>query len=448
MALTSKFIQNLHQQFEENLNKKILQNAVTSCNVLDFLRNWSIINTTQHTFSNKLPDVPITNQKSSGRCWIFASLNMLRHQAMNKLNVEGFEFSQNFSAFYDKFERANFFLEKMIEMVDKSPDDRVVSFLLSRPLDDGGQWTMFAQICNKYGLCPKELMQETITSSSSYQVNKVVCTKLRYSAKILRDLYKETKSVEELRKKKEEILKEIWNILCIHLGTPPQLLTYEYYDKEKKFNKMANITPIEFMEKTLEHKLEDYVCLVNDPRETSGYNKMLTIEHLGNVHGGDIVRYLNVEIDVMLECIRKAIVEQKEPVWFGSDVSPQFDRANGIFDEKMFLIDEFYGSDIIGKFEKADRLIFGQSAMTHAMVFCGVDVDDNGKIQKLKVENSWGDQTQQKGFSTMNVNWFKHHVYEVAIRKDLLPKELLDVLKQDPKVLPVYDPLGNLAKVL
>lgn len=440
-SLNSDLLRDFQSDFDSKQAYKLAQNAVTQTTVDDIALNRAVITTMDHTFSHLLDDWEVTNQKKSGRCWLFAGLNLLRVGAMKKMNLKSFEFSQNHTMFWDKLERANFFLEAIIETAEKPIDDRAVAFLLDRPLDDGGQWNMFVNIIRKHGLVPQAVMPETESSSSSAKMNSILLNKLREGALTLRKLRESGAPMEAARATKQEIVKAIYRILCIHLGTPPDKFDWQYNDKDKKFMRDGEMTPQQFAEKYITLPLDEYVCLVHDPRETSPFGKTFTVKHLGNVLNGDIVKYLNVEMDVMKDAAMRTITDG-EPVWFGCDVGKMMRRDMGVWDANLFEYESLYDTSL--NLSKSDRLQYHQTLMTHAMLFTGVDVVDNNP-RRWRVENSWGEDNGKKGFFVMNDSWFGEYMFEVAVRKSYLPPELQDAIEQEPIELAPWDPMGSLA---
>src|SRR5579884_2705017 len=441
-ALSVETIAELRREFAGNSANRLAQNAVTQITVDDIALNRAIVTSTDHSFSHKLDDWSVTNQKRSGRCWMFAGLNLFRVGAMKKMGLKSFEFSQTFTLFWDKLERANYFLEAIIETRERDVDDRTVAFLLSRPIDDGGQWNMFVNLVKKHGLVPKAFMPETESSSNTMRMNAILRQKLREGAKTLRDLHAAGASVEALRAAKQKILAVVYRILCIHLGTPPERFTWQWTDQDKVFHRDENLTPREFAAKYVDLPLDEYVCLVNDPRPTSPYNRTFTVEYLGNVVGGAIVTYLNVDIQTM-KSIAQRTIEDGEPVWFGCDVGKMMRRDLGIWDKDLYDYGTLYQTEFT--LDKAARLIYHETQMTHAMLFTGVDLVD-GVPRRWRVENSWGEDNGQKGFYTMNDSWFDEYTFEIAARKSYLSSELQQALALEPIVLPAWDPMGALAR--
>jgi bleomycin hydrolase len=414
-----------------------MQNAVTQTPINNIALDRQVVTGLDHSVSNLLDDWKVTNQKKSGRCWLFAGLNLLRAGAAQKLNVKDFEFSQNYLLFWDKFERANFFLEAIIETADRDVDDRTVAHLLSDPIGDGGQWNMFVALVRKHGLVPKSAMPETESSSSTAAMNDILRKLLRQGTRDLRKL----DGVEAQRAKKQEILTTVHRALSIHLGTPPQKFLWQWKDSEKGFHRDGWTTPAEFAAAYVTLPVDDYVCIVHDPRETSPTGKTFTVDYLGNIIDAPPVVYLNVEVDLMKQLAMDAIVGG-EPVWFGCDVGKQMSADLGYWDAKLFDYGAVYDTEFA--LNKAERLQHHETLMTHAMLFTGVDVVD-GKPRRWRVENSWGDEKADNGFWTMNDSWFGEHVFEIAVRRSALPAELQERLSDDPIVLPAWDPMGALA---
>ncbi len=438
-TLAADDLELLRKDFSANPAYRLAQNAVTRVSIDDVALNREVVNSTDHALSVHLDDWKVTDQQRSGRCWLFAGLNLLRVGAMTKMGLKEFEFSQNWAMFWDKIERANYFLEAVIETADRDIDDRTVAHLLEVAADDGGQWNMFVAIVRKHGLVPKAFMPETQSSSDTGKMNSVLRSLLRQGAKSVRAA--RANGIEAARECKAEILRVIYRVLCIHLGTPPERFEWQWTDKEKEFHRDGELTPLEFAARYVELPIDDYVCLVHDPRPSSPAGRTFTVEYLGNVLGAPPVTYLNVDMRVMKQIAAK-VLEGGEPVWFGCDVGQMMSNEYGIWDAHLYDLPAVYGTEFA--LDKADRLIFHETLMTHAMLFTGVDIAD-GQTRKWRVENSWGTSRGKEGFYTMNDSWFDEYVFEIAARRDLLPAELQDALAAEPIVLPAWDPMGSLA---
>ncbi|MBV9329292.1 MAG: C1 family peptidase [Chloroflexi bacterium] len=440
-ALDPQTIQALQTAFSANRGYRLAQNAVTRNSVDDIALDHRVAFSTDHSYSITLDDWGVTDQKQTGRCWMFAGLNLLRFSARQVLGVKEFELSQNYLMFWDKLERANYFFEAIIETADRDVDDRTVAFLLDQPLSDGGQWNMFISLVDKHGLAPKSLMPETNSSSNSRRMNGVLRSKLREGARQLRDMHADGAPNAALRSVKNDYLEIIHRMLSIHLGTPPQDFAFQWRTSAGAFARTERITPREFASRFVDLPLDQYVCLVHDPRPANPYGRTYTVQYLGNVVGGRRVTYLNVEMALMKQIAQRTL-EAGEPVWFGCDVGKQMRRDMGLMDRDLYDLDSVY--DTTFELDKAARLQYGETRMTHAMLFTGADVLD-GRVRRWRVENSWGADPGQKGFFTMNDSWFDEFTFEIAARRSYLPPVLQDALEMEPTVLPAWDPMGALA---
>jgi bleomycin hydrolase len=433
-------LERLQKDFSANPIYRLAQNAVTRVTVDDVAINREIVSSIDHSLSTTLDDWKVTNQERSGRCWLFAGLNLLRVGVMRKTGVKDFEFSQNYTMFWDKLERANYFLEAIIETADRDLDDRTVAFLLDSAAGDGGQWNMFAALVAKHGLVPKTQMPETQSSSNTGRMNSILRYQLRQGARAVRAAA--AQGTDAARAAKAEVMQVIHRILCIHLGTPPERFDWQWTDKDKKFHRDGVITPQEFAAKYVDLPVSDYVCLVNDPRPSSPLGRTFTVEYLGNVVGGPPVIYLNVDVQLIKD-IAAATIEGGEPVWFGCDVGKMMSNDYAFWDAELYDLPSVYNTSF--GLDKADRLEYHESAMTHAMLFTGVDVLD-GTTRRWRVENSWGSDRGKDGFFTMNDSWFGQYVFEIAARRSALPADLQRALDAEPIVLPAWDPMGALAR--
>ena len=429
--------------FDAEPKNLLALNAVSKNGIRAVALSRAVVNRTDHTYSHLIETPEATSQKKSGRCWLFAGLNTLRLTAMEKMNLESFELSQTYPMFWDKLEKANFFLENIIQTRDKPLDGRLVMWLLANPLPDGGQWDMFVNLIKKYGVVPKSVMPETNSSSDSRPMNVLLIAKLREYAQVLREMHERSGSVEEMRQTKGEMMEEFYRMLSIHLGQPPSRFLWEWRDKDKEFHRHGEITSTEFFEQYVGFDLDDLVCLINAPTKDKPYRRLYTVQYLGNVVGGQAVRYLNVDIETLKQATADMVVGG-QAVWFGCDVGKMLEREMGILDLEVYDYELVYGTRF--KLDKAGRLDYGHSRMTHAMVFTGVDIDDSGKPIKWRVENSWGTKLGDKGYLVMAGRWFDEFLYEVMISKKHLSPELLEVLDTEPVVLPPWDPMGALAK--
>lgn len=439
-TITRKQVSALKKDFAANPANKVAQNAVTNVQLPDLTLNRELIQNMDSTFSIKLDDWKVTSQKRSGRCWLFAALNLFRVGAMKKMKLKNFEFSQAHIHFWDKFERSNHLLEAIIETADRPVDDRTIHFLLSDPIGDGGQWNMAMNLIRKYGLVPKSAYPESHTSSATRWMNTELKNILRTSACEIRSILNEGGTADDAREHKEKRIADIWNMLCIHLGTPPETFDWQWRDKDNKFHRMGEMTPKEFAEEYVDIDWENYVCIVNDPRNE--YYRTYTVDYLQNVAGGPPVVYLNVPSKEM-KAVTQKLLEDGLPVWMGCDVGKEMERKKGLWDANLFDVEGLYGVEY--GMDKADRLRHNQTMMTHAMLFTGVDVV-NGKARRWRVENSWGGDTGQKGYYTMNDSWYDEHMFEIAAPISYLNEKMVAGLQGETVVLPAWDPMGSLAQ--
>ncbi|MGH2913933.1 MAG: aminopeptidase C [Solirubrobacteraceae bacterium] len=438
--ITKEELELLRGDFRANPSYRVVQNAVTRVSVEEVAIDREIVNAADHTASERLDDWSVTDQAHSGRCWLFAGLNLLRVGVREKLAVKDFEFSQNHVMFWDKLERANYFLESIIATASRELDDRAVAHLLDTVADDGGQWDMFVAVVRKHGLVPKPFMPETESSSNTRRMNGVLRSVLRQGALRLRELA--LIEPEHARTAKAGVLKVVHRVLSIHLGTPPECFLWQWRDKDNGFHRAGEMSPSEFAGTYVELPLEDYVCLVDDPRPSSPMARTFTVEFLGNVVEAPPVLYLNAGLEVMKELAAR-LLSDGQPVWFGCDVSKMMSNEYGLWDARLYDLPAVY--DTTFELDKAGRLLAGDSRMTHAMLFTGVDIVE-GAPRRWRVENSWGAERGADGFYTMNDSWFGEYVFELAVPRALLPPELRSVLQTDPIVLPPWDPMGALAR--
>lgn len=439
--LSAEDLQSLRDSFTADETNRIAMNAVTAAGIDKVAKNYDRARLLQRRFSTIVDNGEATHQDRSGRCWLFSSLNVARFVAKKNMNLEQFEFSQNYAMYYDKLERVNYFLKDMACLVEagEPEDSRLVQHLLREVMGDGGQWTMAMNVYKKYGAVPKDLFPETESSKNTDPMNNKLCKLLRQA---VAHMYENPENIDQIVKNATEAGHRI---LTIHLGEPPVSFDWEWTDKDDEFHRDGEITPVEFWKKYVgSADLESYVCLVDDPRKEHPKGRKIAIEHLGNVVGGDATEYLNVPNQFMKDCVRRVLVEQGIPVWFGAECGPMMDREAGAWATDLFEYDRVYG--VRFDLSKEQRVRFGDSAMDHAMAFAGVDVADDGTTtRRWRVENSWGAKIADKGYFTMSDDWFTEYVYEVAVPKALLPEEYQKALEEPAISLPAWDPMGALA---
>ena len=440
--ITLPNIRKFNKSFNSSTSNQLARNALIQNDINKVAVHWENFSKINHIFSNTISkQLPVTNQKSSGRCWGFAGLNLLRLEIVKNYNLSNFEFSQNYFMFWDKLEKANYFLENILKTLDQNYDSRLMMHLLQAPVQDGGQWDMFVNLIEKYGLVPKSVMPETNHSSKSSMMNYFLTHKLRECAFILRKSKKPRTTIKQLRSKKEEMMSVIYSLLCMFLGNPPIKFDWSIKDKNNKFTRFNNVDPLDFYRKFTKIKLKNKVCLIHAPMSNKKMNELYTIDFLGNVVGGNIIKYANVEINELKKAAIKSI-KNDEAVWFGCDVGKMFNRELGIMDMDLYDYEKLFDTKF--KMNKASRLEYGDSAMTHAMLFTGVDLKRNTP-RKWRVENSWGDKNGDKGYYLMSDSWFDEYNYEVVVDKKYLSNKTLEIFNREPHNLEPWDPMGALA---
>ena len=393
-----------------------------------------------YNFDINIKTMSATNQKASGRCWLFAATNVCREIIAAKCNIGEFELSQSYLAFYDRLEKSNYLLESVIELIDKDYDDRTLTFLLENGVGDGGQWDMFVNLVNKYGLCPKNVFPETNTSSATRDTAQVINFNIRKFASVAKALY-QNKGLDAVRKVKDELLDKIYVLLSDAYGLVPQSFDFEYTDKDGKYHLEKGFNPVSFKERFLGNVLDDFVSLINAPTKDKPFGKTYTIAYLGNVVGGKDVKHLNVTMDRMKELIL-AQLKDNRIVWFGSDVGFYGDRELGVWDDQKFDLETPFGLSLM--MDKGESLDYHASQMNHAMCITGVSFKDN-EPRKWKIENSWGMERGKNGYYIMSNTWFDQFVYQAVVDKKYLNEKELKALEEKPIVLKPWDPMGSLA---
>ena len=383
-------------------------------------------------FTYQMKKLPVTDQARSGRCWLFAGMNVLRRHMVDKYNLDNFEFSYNYLYFYDKLEKANLFLDSMIRLADKPVQDREVQFLLKNPCPDGGQWNMVVDLAAKYGVVPLYAMPETAQSHNSRAMNRIINRILRKATAQIRM----ARSKDEQEKIKMNALKEVYRVLVLSLGQPPKSFVWRYNPSKGKPSKPVRVTPEEFYRKYVGLRLEDFVYLTNAP--VHPMMKVYQVRYDRDMVDRPNMTFVNIPIDKLLKITTKAI-KNNIPVWFGADVTKYDVRKKGWLNIDALRIDKLFGVDL--NMSKKDFLKYDDSVPNHAMVLVGVDIDKSGNPTKFLVENSWGKKYGDAGYWTMTTKWFKNYVYAVIVPKKLIPAKILKIFKQKPTVLQPWDPM-------
>ncbi len=443
-SINKEDIASFHKNYRHHPNSSVLENTVTKNGVRNASFNWhSIADNTPH-FSIDLKTGDVADQKQSGRCWMFAALNTMRHDMQQKFNLpDNFELSQAYQFFWDKFEKSNYFYQNVIKTAKKPTDSRKVSWLMNEPQNDGGQWDMLCALISKYGVMPKAAMPESFNSSNSRGIDEVLNNKLRHDAVILRKMINEDHANEEaIDETRRKMLNENYRMLAYTFGEPVSHFDFEYRTKkDNEFHRDTNLTPQEFFKKYVGWNLDDYISIIQAPTADKKYHQTYTIDMLGNVVGGREIKHLHLPMD---EFKQLAIEQLKngESVWFGSDVIKYSETKLGIMALNTYDYDKLFDVDL--EMTKAEALDYGESMMDHAMVITGVDLV-NGKPTKWKVENSWGNKVGHKGYFVMSDDWMDKYCYQVVINKKYLSEDLKRDYAKTPVVLKPWDPMGTLA---
>lgn len=451
-ALSNGSLSQWREEILTDPTKKLALNCMTGNDIDRIIADTAKQNSNNVDLFNhnvKFEGHPITNQKSSGRCWLFASTNVFKEIMKSTYNLEDFEFSQNYLFFYDKLEKCNWFLNRILESWEEEIDSRFIQFLFSLPENDGGQWDMIVNLVQTYGLVPKSAYADSASSINSGRLNYLINNKLREFALILRNLKKDEQSKQEkdssyvcdIASIQKSMMKEIHTILSLTLGIPPgpsDEFYWEYKDKFGNFHRIKS-TPLNFYNNILNFKAHEHFSLINDPRNTEG---LYTVDKLGNIEGGKPIEYVNTSSANLKEAAI-AMIKQNIPVFFGSDVGKFEDTTLGLLDVESWDYGLAFGTTM--KLNKKQRLLTGSSQMTHAMVLTGVHLVD-GKPVRWRVENSWGEYGMHKGYFIMSDAWFDEYVFQVVTNASFTSQKLVDIWKsKDYKTLPYYDPMGALA---
>ena len=392
-------------------------------------------------FSTDIKTMKSTNQKSSGRCWLFAATNVLREHIAKELNLEDFELSQSYMAFWDKFERCNYFFEAILETAGLPLNDRTVNFLLQGGLSDGGQWDMFTSLVRKYGVVPKDAMPETFQTSNTRGSNQYISKFMRKNALSLRKMAAGGASREALEAEKKALLAKCFSFLSSCYGEPPETFDFEYVDKDKNFHRESGMTPLSFRDKYLDGVWDDYVSLIHAPTADKPFDRLYTIKYLGNVAEDKGIRHVNITMEELKAAVLRQL-QDGEVVWFGSDCGKFGDRDSRFWDDQSFDSLPATGLDVA--MTKGEMLDCCDSAMNHAMCFTGVNIGEDGKPNRWKIENSWGSEGLNEGYYMASDSWFDLLVYQAVVHKKYLGGKAA-ILDTDPIVLDPWDPIGCLA---
>lgn len=416
---------------------RAITNALTHVDAKKLAENNAFEGKIDHLFKYKVDVSGITDQKSSGRCWMFTSLNMFRPKAIKQLNVSEFEFSQSYLYFYDLLEKSNLFLENVIATATSPMDDRRVEWYFKSPIDDGGTWAGFINLVDKYGLVPKSAMPETNSSSSTSAMGSILKSKLREDGLILRDMVAKKAKPSAIEAQKATMLGEVYRILALNLGEPPTTFDWRYKKKDGAISDLQAYTPISFYHAVLpDVKVGDYVMMMNDP--TRPYYKLYEIENYRNAQDGINWCYINLPVEDLKQIALESI-KSNEAVYGGVDVGKFLNSADGVSALENYDYEALYG--IKFGMDKKQRIMTGESGSSHGMAIVAVDVDKNEKPTKWQFENSWGASSGHNGYLTFTDSWFSEYMFRMVALKKFIKPEILKVLDQKPVVLPPWDPM-------
>jgi len=427
----------IQSSFKKDVYTKAMQNALSSTDITQLAWNRENVGTTDQFFTYKVEVSGITDQKKSGRCWMFSSLNLFRPLAMKQFNIAEFEFSENYLYFWDLIEKSNLFLNNMVNSAQLSIDDQKVKWYLRSPVDDGGQWINFVNLAKKYGMVPKEAMEETNSSENTSLLIKFINTKLREDALEVRGMVAAKADQKKIAARKVDMLSEVYRMLALNLGEPPTEFQWRYKNKDKKISEAKTYTPVSFMAEIFgDIKLDDYVMVMNDPSRP--FWKHYEVENYRNTQEGVNWHYVNLPNDVIKEfCI--ASIKNNEALYASCDVGKQLRREVGILDVDNFDFESVYGVKF--GMNKAQRIQTGESGSTHGMALIAVDLDNQQKPVKWQFENSWGPTAGEKGYLTFTDAWFNEYMFRFVVNKKYLNEKVLEIYGQKPEMLPPWDPM-------
>lgn len=418
---------------------KAIFNAIASNAIDDLAKNFAAQGPVDNHFSVETPQQNIHNQKSSGRCWMFSGLNVLRANfAKRHADSLCVEFSHDYLFFYDQLEKANLMLQGVIDCAKKPIDDQRVQFFFRSPIGDGGTFCGVADLAGKYGLVPMGVMPETYSAENTGRMAKIVSSKLREFGLELRAMVANGKSAKAVQARKVEMLATVYRILSLTLGEPVQEFTYAFTDKKGVAKTPARkYTPREFYEATVGGQLNGtFIMVMNDPRRP--YYKTYEVEYDRHTYDGHNWKYLNLPMDE-IEQLAVASLKDGRKLYSSYDVGKQLDRKRGYADTENFDYASLFGTSFT--MDKAQRISTFDSGSTHAMTLTAVDLDANGKATKWKVENSWGGDWGQKGCLIMTDRWFREYMFRLVVNKKYVSEKLLKDYNQKPIMVMPEDPL-------
>ena len=435
-GISPDMLREIQQSYEETRSEKAIRNAIANNDIRKLTVNWDNQKGLDTDFSIRVKSKGITDQQSSGRCWLFAGMNVMRAKAIARYNLPGLEFSQAYSFFWDQLEKSNLFLQGIIDTADKPMTDQTVEWLFKHPLSDGGTFTGVADIVSKYGLVPKEAMPETYSSEHTSQMSNLIGLKLKEFGLELRDKKAQGTKPAALEERKTEMLKTVYRMLALTVGVPPTEFDYVRRDAGGKRVGVEHHTPMSFLEKYGDTQLlNNYVMLMNDP--TREYYKCYEIAYDRHRYDGKNWTYVNLPLEDIKQ-MAIASLKDSTAMYFSSDIT-QLDSKRGYLDVNNYDFGSLMGVDF--DMDKKQRIQTFSSMSAHAMTLVAVDLDEEGKPTKWMVENSWGASYGHQGHLIMTDRWFDEYMFRLVVETKYVPEKVLKVFRQKPIQLPAWDPM-------
>lgn len=434
--ITPELLTSLRANQPNTPAERALRNALSQTEINKLAVNAENAGAVEQKFSHRVESKGITNQRSSGRCWLFTGLNVIRAKMMTNHDLPKLELSQNFNFFYDQLEKSNLFLQTIIDTHSLPMDDKKVEWLFKNPLSDGGQYTGFSENVMKYGVVPAEVWPETHSSNNTSQMRRLISLKLREDGLALRKMLSAGAELKAVNERKEQMLGEIYHMLALTLGVPPTEFEWTRKDSAGNIIDRRTYTPQSFYQEYCGEDLcANYVMLMNDP--TRPYYQLYEIDLDRHIYDGTNWTYINLPIEDIKQVAIESI-KDGSMMYFSCDVGQFFDRSRGLLDINNFNYDDLMGTTF--GMNKAERISTFASASSHAMTLMAVDIDAEGKTTRWMVENSWG-TGPNNGHLVMTDEWFEEYMFRLVVNKKYLTKKILDILKQQPKLLPAWDPM-------
>ena len=453
-ALTPEILADLRAGYRMDASDRARHNAVTNNELKELALNREVMRGDDGHFTHRIKSKGITNQQKSGRCWMYAALNVLRPRVIREHKMAEFEFSTAYLQFWDKLEKANLYLESVIELREADFLDREWEIVTKWTLDDGGWWNYLTSLIEKYGVVPLSAMPETHSSANTATINKVLGRLVRSRAVRILERHGRGDGLEALRAEKNEALREIYRFLVITFGEPPTEFEWRYKHTRKRDEKdpdaeMQSVeeqdltapeefTPQSFYKQFVGVSLSDFVCLYNDPKVE--LDRHYSFDRARNMAGREVMHFVNIGMEPMKE-IAAASILANEPLWFGVDMDPDQSTEHGLMEHELFDYESLFGLDLA--VSKADRARFHVGVAGHAMALMGVDLDAEGRPRKWLVENSWGDDKGEKGTWVLHDKWFDEHVYTIIVHRRHVPAAILERFGEDPTALPSWYPAAR-----